>query len=106
MTKAELIKLIGDVLRQLDRLKTDPAPEDSTRPALADLRVRLAKQQLMLAISDLDEKAPAFLRAIEGIPNFDGNLQEALGSAPDRVALVHNFTSFAKAVDALVESRR
>jgi hypothetical protein len=105
MTRLELIRLIGDVLRQLDNLKTNQSPGDLNGPILTELRNALAKQQLQLAISDLDEGTPAFLKTIEDILAFHAKLHGAIGSADKGVALVDNVKHFVKALDALVESR-
>jgi len=105
MTRVELIRLIGDVLRQLDGLKTNRSPEGLTHPILADLRNTLAKQQLKLAISELDEGTPAFLKAIEDILATKAELHGAIESANKNVALVDKLKCFVKTVDALVESR-
>lgn len=105
MTRGELIKLIGDVLRQLDNLKTNQSPDDPGRPVLADLRNALAKQQLKLAIGDFDEGTPDFLKATENILAFNAALIGAIGHADKGVLLVDNVKHLVKAVDALVESR-
>ena len=105
MTRVELIRLIGDVLRQLDGLKTNQSPDDPSRSILVELRNTLAKQQLTLAIRDLDEGTPAFLKAIEDILASNAEMDGAIGSADKGVVPVDNVKHFVKAVDALVESR-
>lgn len=103
VTKVDLIRVIGDVLRLLDNLKANQSPGHIDCSVLTEVRITLAKQQLKLAISDLDEKTPAFLKASQDIMTFNGKLQEPISSKDDGLALVSHLTSFAKAVDALVE---
>ena len=101
MTRVELIRLIGDVLRQLDNLKT-------TRPgdaSLTEVRNALARQQLKIAITDLDEGTPAFLKAIEDILAANAELRGAIESTGRGNALVEKLKYFAKACNALVGSR-
>jgi len=105
MTRVELIRLIGDVLRQLDNLKTNQSPDDLNGPVLTELRNALAKQQLKFAISHLDEGTPAFLKAIADILASNAKLHGAIGSADKGVLLIDNVKHFVKAVDALVEGR-
>ncbi len=97
--------MIGDVLRQLDTLKTSQSQRDPGVAVLTEVRNALAKQQLKLAISDLDEKTPEFLKASEDFRTFNGKLQ-SVGAPDNGVALVDHLTSFVKAVDDLVEGRQ
>jgi hypothetical protein len=104
MTRVELVRLIGDVLRQLDNLKTD-RPADLSGAVLTEVRNALAKQQLKIAITDLDESAPAFFQAIEDILALNAKLHGAIESADNGMALVDNLKGFVKTVDGLVASR-
>src|SRR5580765_254986 len=101
MTRVELVRIIGDVLRQLDNLK----PNRSADPGGAvppEVRNALAKQQLKIAITDIDENTPAFFEASQDILALDARLHEALESADSRAALVDNLKRFVKTVDGLV----
>ncbi len=104
MTRVELIRLIGDVLRQLDKLKTN-RPADLSGAVLTEVRNALAKQQLKIAITDLDESTPAFLKTIKDILALNAKLHRVIESADNGVALVDNLNGFVKTVDGLVESR-
>jgi hypothetical protein len=104
MTRVELIRLIGNVLRQLDNLKTNRSA-DLSGAVLTEVRNALARQQLKIAITDLDESAPAFVKAIEDILASNAELHGAIESADMGVAMIDNLKCFAKAVDGLVESR-
>ena len=103
MTRVELVKLIGVVLRQLDSLKTNGAA--GRGGAVLAARNALAKQQLKIAITDLDENTPAFSKATEDILALNATLHGAVEPADNGVALVDNLNGFAKTVDGLVESR-
>jgi hypothetical protein len=104
MTRVELIRLMGDVLRQLDALKTSQSQHDPSFALLTEVRNALAKQQLKLAISDLDEKSPAFRKVSEDILTFGSELR-SVGAPDDGDSLVDHLTSVVKAVDDLVEAR-
>jgi hypothetical protein len=103
MTRVELVRLVGDVLRQLD-LKTDRSA-DLSGAVPAEVRHALAKQQLKIAITDLDESTPAFFKASEDILALDASLHGAIESADNGVALVDNLKCFVKTVDGLIASR-
>ena len=104
MTRVELVRLIGDVLRQLDGLKTNRSadPNGAVPP---EVRNALAKQQLKIAITDLDESTPAFAKAVADILALDARLHGAIESAENRVALIDNLKCFVETVDGLVASR-
>ena|ERR1700674_5353382 len=104
MTRVELVRLIGDVLRQLDSLKTNRSagPNGAVPP---EVRSALAKQQLKIAITDLDESTPAFSKAIADIVALNSRLHGATESADNGVALVNNLKCFLKTVDGLLASR-
>jgi hypothetical protein len=103
MNRVELVRLVGDVLRQLD-LKTDRSA-DPSGVALTEVRNALARQQLKIAISDLDETTPAFFKATEDILALDASLREGIESADNGVALLDNLKRFVKTVDGLVTNR-
>jgi hypothetical protein len=104
MTREELVRLIGDVLRQVDNLKINRSADLSgaVRP---EVRNALAKQQLKIAISDLDESTPAFFKATEDILALNAKLHEAIESADNGVVLVDNLKCFVRTVDGLVARR-
>ena len=103
MTRVELVRLIGDVLRQLD-MKTDRS-DDLSGAVPSEVRNALAKQQLKIAITDLDESTPAFAKAVADILALDARLHGAIESAENRVALIDNLKCFVETVDGLVASR-
>lgn len=100
MTRVDLVRLIGDVLRQLD-LKTGRSA-DPSGAVPAEVRNALAIQQLKIAITDLDESTPAFFKASEDILALSAKLN---GSADDGLALVDSLKRFVKTLDGLVTSR-
>src|SRR5712691_8529375 len=101
MTKVELIRLIGIVLRQLDNLQTNPSA-DLNGDSLAEVRSALAKQQLKIAITDLDESTPAFVKGIEDILASNAELHGAIEPADKGSALIDKLKCFGKALDGLV----
>ena len=101
MTQVELIKSIGDVLRTLDLLKRNQPASESTNPAIEELRNKLARQQLRLAINHFEPHPTAFLqetREIKEIINaFYGALQ-----GTDEESVFKHLRRLAKAVDSLI----
>src|SRR6266481_6600879 len=87
MTRAELIRLIGDVLRQLDALKAT-RPTKPGGDALTEVRNTLAKNQLRIAITQFDESGPAFVKAVADILAASSELRGADESADNGVALI------------------
>lgn len=103
MTRVELVRLVGDVLRQLD-LKTDRSA-DLRGAVPPEVRNALAKQQLKIAITDIDESTPAFFKASEDILALNASLHGASESPDNGLALVDNLKCFVKTVDGLVAGR-
>ncbi len=103
MTRVELVRLIGDVLRQLD-LRADRSA-DPSGAVPAEVRNALASQQLKIAITDLDESTPAFFKASEDILALDARLHDAIESGDNGATLVDHLKSVLKTVDGLVTSR-
>ena len=103
MTRLELVRIVGDVLRQLD-LKTDRSA-DLGGAVPPEVRNALATQQLKIAITDLDESTPAFFKASEDILALDASLHDAIESGDNGVALVRDLKSFVKTIDGLVAGR-
>src|ERR1700674_3518765 len=100
MTRVELVRLVGDVLRQLDLKKARSA--DLSRVVPTEVRNALAKQQLKIAITELDESTPTFFKASEEILAIDARLR---GTAESNcVALVDSLRSLVKTLDGLVTS--
>ena len=103
MTRVELVRLIGDVLRQLD-MKTDRS-DDLSGAVPSEVRNALAKQQLKIAITDLDESTPAFFKASEDILALDARLHAGAESADNGMELVDSLKLFVRTLDGLVASR-
>jgi hypothetical protein len=102
MSRVELVRLIGDVLRQLD-VRTDRSA-DLSSAVPTEVRNALATQQLKIAITDLDESTPAFFKASEDILDLKSKLNGAIQSADDGLALVDSLKLFVETLDGLVTS--
>jgi hypothetical protein len=90
-------------LRQLD-LKADRSA-DLRSAVPAEVRNALAKQQLKIAITELDESTPAFSKAGEDILALNASLHGAVESGDNSAALVDNLKCFVKTVDGLIAGR-
>jgi hypothetical protein len=95
---------MGDVLRRLDDLKRNRSvdPSGAVPP---QVRNALAKQQLKVAITDLDESTPDFSKAIADIVALDAKLQGPVESADHGITLVDNLNCFVKTLDSLLATR-
>ena len=103
MTRVELIRLIGDVLRQLDKLR-QTRPANLGGDALTEVRNALAKQQLWIAITEFDEGTSAFVKASADILATNAALSRAIESGETGVGLIEKLQGFATAVAGLVET--
>jgi len=102
MSRVELVRLIGDVLRQLD-VRTDRSAEPGGAVP-TEVRNALATQQLKIAITDLDESTPAFFKASEDILALKSRLNGAIQSADNGLALVDSLNRLLETLDGLITS--
>lgn len=102
MTRVELIKSIGEALRNLDHLRTRRPADDSISRKLNELRNTLARQQLTLAINDFDEDAAAFFEATREIEMLSAELAAATSRPdPDNIR-IDTLERLVRAVDSVV----
>lgn len=101
MTKVELIKLIGEILREVDAVGRLQPPNDFTRVVLDELRATLAKQQLRMAIHHVDQNTPVFHEATREIELMGAELRQAVGSTEQKTIRVDALRRFVKAVGTL-----
>lgn len=80
MTRVEVIRSIGEVLRKLDGLRRNRVPDDPTQQNLDELRKLLARQQLSLAINHSDEDTTAFRNAIREFEAINAELTRAMAT--------------------------
>lgn len=102
MSRAKLIKSIGEVLLRLDSLRKGQAIDEKARSAVNDMRSALAKQQMLLAIGDFQESA-GFRDAADAIGALSAELCQTMDRAETSMFPVNNLERVVSAVDALLK---
>jgi len=102
MTRTELITSIGEVLLRLDKLRKDSMLDEWARLALIRVRNALAKQQMLLAITDFQESPTALPAIAKRFQIISTELQRVLDPAEIRNIPPENLEQLLVAVDSLI----
>ena len=106
MSKVELIRSIGCVLRQLDLLGEKPATDGLTARTLKEMRTILAKQQLELAINQIEPDDATLRRAMATLEAIKGEPSRTISETAQEAVLLEALPRAVKAIGELVESDR
>ena len=106
MSKLELIRSIGCVLRQLDLLGEKPASDETTGRILKELRTTLANQQLELAIKQIEPDSAILGKAMATLAALEVELSHAMTDTAKESVLLEALPRAVKAIAELFESDR
>lgn len=104
MTRLDVIRMIGDMLTEIDVMVGSLAPRDPELVRLQDLRRLLDSRQLMLARQAFDDGTPRFQAAAERLRAVNGEVRERLERLDDTVAIVGNVSRFLNEVTSFMTS--
>jgi hypothetical protein len=102
MTRLELIKLIGDVLTELDVLRGSLLPDEPNRKKLDKLRKQLDKRQLQLSQNQFDDNTKGFQQATRALEVINKELTKTISNEENIATTIENLKRFVKAVDGIV----
>jgi len=104
MTRAELIKSIGEVLLRLDNLVKDQTLDEETRLTVNRVRSAIAKQQMLLAIGGHQENPTAFTSATKRIELVRAELDRVVDPSGIRNIPINVLERLVHALDSLISS--
>ena len=104
MTRAELIKSIGEVLLRLDNLVKDQTLDEETRLTVNRVRSAIAKQQMLLAIGGHQENPTAFTSATKRIELVRAELDRVVDPSGRRNIPINVLERLVHALDSLISS--
>ena len=106
MTRLDVIRMIGDMLTEIDVRVGSLAPGDSGVVRLQDLRSLLDARQLTLARQAFDDNTARFEAAAERLRAVNRQVREQLERLDDTVAVIGNVAKFLDEVTSFMTSIR
>ncbi len=102
MTKIDLLRLIGDVLTEIDAAIGDLLPSDPNQRRLQDLRILLDDRQRQLAGMTFDENTQAFQDATQQLEAANQQIVVSLQNLQNLENAIGNVTRFINSVTSLM----
>jgi len=106
MTQLEVIRMIGDVLTEIDVAVGSLMPGDPDMTRLQDLRQVLDARQLMLSRQVFDENTAGFRDAAEQLQAVNVEIRGTIRRIDDMIAVIHNVERFLDAVTSFLSTIR
>jgi hypothetical protein len=102
MTQLEVIRMIGDVLTEIDVAVGSLMPNDPQAIKLQDLRRLLDWRQLLLSRQVFDDNTVRFQEAAAVLTAVNAEIRGRIGRIDDMVGVLHDVTRFLDAVTSLM----
>jgi len=106
MTQLEVIRMIGDVLTEIDVAVGSLMPGDPDMIRLQDLRQVLDARQLMLSRQVFDENTARFREAAERLRAVNLEIKGTIKRIDDMIAVIHNVERFLDSVTSFLSTIR
>ncbi len=103
MTRSELIRLIGDVLTQMDVLRSERTPGSSDRDRLDELRDDLDEYQRELVSALIDENTPGFNDLTASLRVINAELNQTIDDLAELAETLEALVNFVGVVQKIVE---
>ena len=105
-SRLELIRLIGDVITEVDVLRSDFRRETKTRKNLDNIRDELDTAQRILVRNVINENTKQFKEVTISLKEVNGELRETIDDV-DRIAeTLENLVKFVGVVQKIAELAR
>ena len=103
MTRLELIRLIGDVIIEVDVLRSDFPRHTEERNRLDDLRDDLDNSQRRLVRKVIDENTPRFKKLTASLKKVNTELRQTINEVSKIAETLQSLIKFVGAVQKIVE---
>ena len=104
MSRLELIKLIGDVITELDILRGSLNPNDIRRHDLDEIRKRLDSRQLQLAKNQFNDNTMVFREVTSSLTGINAEIKGTINDLNAFVDTIDNLRRFVSAIDEVMQS--
>jgi hypothetical protein len=102
MTHLDVIKMIGDLLTEIDVARGSLLPDDPNRHQLDDLRVLLDDRQRKLSKATFDDTTQQFQDAAKGLQVVNDQIKGSIQQVNNILVVLSNITTFLDAVTSLM----
>jgi len=102
MTKLELIRLVGDVLTEIDTAIGSMLPSDPHQQELQDLRILLDDRQRQLSRQIFDENTATFQSAAEQLKAINDQIRTTIQQVQRIQDTINNIKRFLDSVTSLM----
>jgi hypothetical protein len=102
MTQLEVIRMIGDVLTEIDVATGSLMPNDPDLVKLQDLRRVLDSRQLMLSRQVFNENTERFQNAARELKAVNDEIREGISQVEDMVTVLGDVSRFLDAVTSFM----
>jgi hypothetical protein len=104
MTQLEVIRMIGDVLTEIDVAVGSLMPGDPDMIRLQDLRQVLDARQLMLSRQVFDDNTTRFREAAARLQAVNLEIKGTIRQIDDMIAVIHNVERFLDSVTSFLST--
>jgi hypothetical protein len=104
MSRLELIKVIGDVITELDILRGSLNPNDIRRHDLDEIRKRLDSRQLQLAKNQFNDNTAVFKEVTSSLAGINAEIKGTLNDLTAFVDTIDNLRRFVSAIDEVMQA--
>jgi hypothetical protein len=104
MSGLDTIKMIGDVITEIDVMRGSLLPNDPQRHDLDDARVLLDDKQKRLSRAAFDDKTQAFKDGAAKLAVINGEIQDSLNNLDSLLNTLQLIESFTNAVTTLLSA--
>jgi hypothetical protein len=102
VTQLEVVRMIGDILTEIDVAIGSLRPGDPDLTRLQDLRRLLDARQLDISRQIIDDNTERFQNAARDLSRVNGEIKATITRIDDMVTVITNVTRFLNAVSSFV----
>ena len=103
MTRLELIRLIGDIITEIDVLRGDFSRHTEERNQLDDLRKELDNFQRRLVSDVIDENTPDFQGLTASLKEVNAELRQTINEVSKAAETLQSLVNFVSVVQKIIE---
>src|SRR5260370_42168339 len=104
MNRLDVIRMVGDVITDIDVLRGSLLPNDPVREDLNDYRLLLDGRQQRLTREVFNDNTPAFAAAAAKMSTINSQIEDSLGKLDDLEVTLKKIGAFINAVTNLLST--